>query len=245
MSFQSLRMLCLKPRTGAIALRFSLFTLVLLGFSGLSAWATPPAPEFQPDTAMGYVAQAPLPTAAATTTTTPTPAQWQGTLALDIQQALSQFMLAYNRNLSWEQANLMSNAIIEFSRQHDVDFRLVLAVIAVESSFRYDAISSSGAIGLGQLKPDTARWLGVSNPFDPVDNIAGMSRYLSYLLRQFPGSLDKAVGSYYQGQGSVARDGLKDDSLRYLHKVNHVLRQFRLYRNTLANSNSGGSFRQP
>jgi soluble lytic murein transglycosylase-like protein len=139
------------------------------------------------------------------------------------ETALTQFILGYNKKLTWEQANMMAEAIMAFSKYYRVDFRLVTGVIAVESSFRTDAISRSGAIGLGQLKPKTAQWLGVGNPFDPVENISGMARYLAYLISKYGGSLDHAVSAYYQGPGTVDREGISENAKEYLYRVNNVL----------------------
>ncbi len=139
------------------------------------------------------------------------------------EASLTQYIMGYNRNLSREQANLMAEAILAFSKYYQVDFRLITGVISVESSFRTDAISSSGAIGLGQLKPATAQWLGVANPYDPIENISGMSRYLSYLINKYNGNLDQAVSAYYQGPGATDRNGITDNAKGYLYRVNDAL----------------------
>ncbi len=140
------------------------------------------------------------------------------------QEQLAQFIKSYNKRLTGEQARVMAEAIMEFSHKYQVDFRIVTGVIAVESAFRSDAVSSSGAIGLGQLKPATAKWLGVVNPYDPIDNIAGASRYLGWLLQKYNGSLDHALSAYYQGQGTVDRQGITPTMTTYLLKVNNVLK---------------------
>jgi soluble lytic murein transglycosylase-like protein len=137
--------------------------------------------------------------------------------------SLTQFIGSYNRKLSAPQAQLMAEAIMGISQNWGVDFRLLTAIVAVESSFRTDVISSSGAIGLGQLKPATASWLGVSNPFDPLENLAGTSKYLRFLLDKYPNNLDAAVAAYYQGQGFVDRNGITAVCRQYLVKVNNVI----------------------
>lgn len=136
---------------------------------------------------------------------------------------LTQFILSYNRKLSGAQAQLMAEAILGISQNWGVDYRLVTAVVAVESSFRSDVISSSGAIGLGQLKPATASWLGVSNPFDPLENLAGTTKYLRFLVDRYPNNLDAAVSAYFQGQGFVDRNGITNVCRNYLIKVNTVI----------------------
>lgn len=139
------------------------------------------------------------------------------------QSLVAAFISRYNKQLSWQEASAMAQAIMYYSQQYGVDFRLVTGLIAVESSFRTNAVSSSGAIGLGQLKPDTARWLGVADPYNPVDNIAGTTRFLGWLLKKYNGSLDHALSAYYQGPGSVDRNGITPVCYPYLQKVNKAL----------------------
>lgn len=129
----------------------------------------------------------------------------------------------YNRQLALDEIGNISQAIVQYSDRYGVDYRLLTSIIAIESSFRHDAVSSSGAIGMGQLKPDTARWLGVLNPYDPVDNIAGTARFLAWLVHRYNGNLEYALSAYYQGPGSVDRNGVTPVCMPYLQKVNRAL----------------------
>lgn len=138
---------------------------------------------------------------------------------LECRDSLIRFIGSYNRQLSWQYKVGLANAILDYSQDNHIDYRLTASILAVESGFRFDAISSTGAIGLGQLKDFTARWLHVANPFDPVDNIAGTTRYLSYLVSLFPNELHKAVGSYYIGQGAMQRSGFNAPAESYVKKV--------------------------
>jgi hypothetical protein len=129
----------------------------------------------------------------------------------------------YNRKLAASEIEGIAQAIVQYSERYGIDYRLLTSLIAIESSFRRDAVSSSGAIGMGQLKPDTARWLGVLNPYDPVDNIAGTARFLSWLVKRYNGNLEYALSAYYQGPGHVDRNGITPVCMPYLEKVNRAL----------------------
>jgi soluble lytic murein transglycosylase-like protein len=84
---------------------------------------------------------------------------------------------------------------------------LVLAVIAVESSGRPDAVSGAGAQGLMQLMPDTADRFGVEDALSPGDNIAGGVQYLNWLMKEFEKDPILVLAGYNAGEGSVRSHG--------------------------------------
>lgn len=90
---------------------------------------------------------------------------------------------------------------------HGVEVSLVRAIIQVESDFDHLAISSKGAQGLMQLMPDTARRMGVTNAFDPRQNIFGGVRYLRFLLDMFRGDIALVAAAYNAGENAVVRYG--------------------------------------
>jgi soluble lytic murein transglycosylase-like protein len=94
--------------------------------------------------------------------------------------------------------------VTEASTKYGVDPILVRAVAWQESRFRGSAVSPKGAIGVMQLMPGTATWLGV-NPHDPRDNIFGGVAYLSTLLDRFGGDVRLALAAYNAGPEAVAR----------------------------------------
>lgn len=76
---------------------------------------------------------------------------------------------------------------------------------------------------MGQLKPDTAHWLGVVDPYNPVDNIAGTARFLAWLMHRYNGNLEMTLAAYYQGPGFVDKNGIAPVCMPYLEKVNRAL----------------------
>ena len=89
--------------------------------------------------------------------------------------------------------------------RHDVDARIVKAVIQVESAFQPRARSPKGAMGLMQLMPKTARQYEARNPYDPASNIDAGTQYLKRLLREF--ELPLALAAYNAGEAAVRRFG--------------------------------------
>jgi len=132
----------------------------------------------------------------------------------------------FNPNLTDEQAETIAAAILRSSIQNGVDPRLVVAVIACESSFRPDAVGKKGEIGLGQLKPETAAGLGV-DPYDPVQNIDGCVRYLRQQMDKF-GSLELALAAYNSGPNAVSKaGGIPQNGItpKYVQKVLDLYRR--------------------
>ena len=88
---------------------------------------------------------------------------------------------------------------------HGVDPRLVASVAYRESGFDPRAVARAGATGVMQLMPETAKFFGVSDIFDPRENIFAGVRYLKILLDTFRGDLDLTLAAYNAGPGAVER----------------------------------------
>src|SRR5450432_1620615 len=116
---------------------------------------------------------------------------------------------AYGRVYMPSQQDLQKYASIiqTASKAYGVEPSLVHAVISAESQYNQYAISRTGAMGLMQLMPDTARRYGVQNMMDPAENIQGGVRYLADLLAMFKGRVDLAVAAYNAGENAVIRYG--------------------------------------
>jgi len=93
------------------------------------------------------------------------------------------------------------------ARQEKIPPGLLSAVVEVESGFQPRAVSRAGARGLTQLMPGTARSLGVTNSFDPWQNLVGGARFLHGLMARYPGNLSLAVAAYNAGPGAVDAAG--------------------------------------
>lgn len=116
--------------------------------------------------------------------------------------------------------------IKEAAQENGLDEALVKAVIQAESSYRADAVSSAGAQGLMQLMPATAASLGVTNSFDPAQNISGGTKYLKSLIDRF-GDLRLALAAYNTGPSRISGLNITDpDNASEYAKISERVRNY-------------------
>jgi soluble lytic murein transglycosylase-like protein len=124
--------------------------------------------------------------------------------------------------------------------EHQVDPLLIKAIIKVESDFNCYAVSRSGAQGLMQLMPETARDLRVDNPFDPLQNIDGGTRYLKKLLAAYGNDLSRSLAAYNAGPGRVTAKGPLPGIRETREYVRRVIAYYRAYQQDSADAGAAG-----
>jgi len=121
-----------------------------------------------------------------------------------------------------------------------VESNLLRAMIVVESGFNSRAVSKRGAMGLMQLMPATAARFGVSNPYEPRDNVNGGALYLKFLLDRFGQDVKLALAAYNAGEDAVHRNGEQippfAETLAYVPRVLKIYRMLGQTRNSNASS---------
>ncbi|MDR3204125.1 MAG: lytic transglycosylase domain-containing protein [Deltaproteobacteria bacterium] len=129
-----------------------------------------------------------------------------------------------------EKSNNYDSIIEKVARQHQVSPALVKAVIQAESRFNQGLISSQGAVGLMQVLPSTARSMGVSAPYEPIQNITAGVRFLKILLIEFGDDEHLALAAYNCGPEAIKRYGYSVPPFNQTKRfVNQVMRYYQSY----------------
>lgn len=148
--------------------------------------------------------------------------------ALRVRPAYQDAIHRLNTRLSDNEVNTITDNLLHFSNVYGVDPRLVMAMMIAESGFDINSTSRTGAMGLGQLMPETARGLGVTNAYDPAQNIEASVRLLRSHLDQYGGRLSLTMAAYNAGPGAVSKyHGVPPyrETQHYVAKVASLYRQ--------------------
>lgn len=116
-----------------------------------------------------------------------------------------------------------------YAKKYRLDENLIFALIRTESNGNPFAVSAAGARGLMQLMPGTAKDMGVNDIFDPAENVAGGTQYLSKLLKLFKNNQSMALAAYNAGPGNVKKYGgipPFEETQRFVTKVQQQHRQY-------------------
>lgn len=125
------------------------------------------------------------------------------------EQLMVRYIQALTRH-SEAEATMYARYTMDACLLHEVDPLLMTALFIQESGYQPMAVSSAGAMGIGQLMPETAKKVGVHNPFDPRDNINGATRHMAGLLEDYGNSSNQlilALADYNAGADAVSRYG--------------------------------------
>lgn len=141
-----------------------------------------------------------------------------------VYEGYKAFILKTNPKIGHDLAVNIATIVNYYSKEYSLDPKLVLALISRESSFRVNVISSSGAIGLGQLLKATAKDMGVNDPYDPEENIKATSKYLALMIKKWNGNVTLALASYKIGHGNVSKilkagNDLPDSAKKYINDI--------------------------
>ena len=142
----------------------------------------------------------------------------------------SEFRTIYNyiknvyKKISEQDARKITQNIVDYADKYKVDPKLTAALMARESAFNKEAVSSTGAKGLGQIKDFNYESLDIQNPFDIKDNVQGTTRYLKEMVSKFKTKSNKVaygLASYYQGFTATkkSKDNLNQGTKTYISDI--------------------------
>lgn len=149
--------------------------------------------------------------------------EYTSVIGEDVTTRIQNFIMNFSKKVSMWDANLMASCMVKYGQQYNVNPKLIAALVCRESGFNPYAVSSSGAIGLGQLLPSTAQSLNVQNPYDIEDNLMGTTRYIRLMLDRWDGhpqQVPLALASYAEGYTAITKNGgYKESTKKYIEDI--------------------------
>jgi soluble lytic murein transglycosylase-like protein len=165
------------------------------------------------------------------------PCSAESTVSMAPGSTYASVMRTINPRLARHQSLAYATALLDNARRMNVDPTLVMAVVTVESHWNSSALSYHGAEGLGQLKPETARELGV-NPWSGRSNLRGITLYLHRLLSLFRFAREpirSAIAGYNAGPYAIGSSGRIPQNGQTPHYVDKVMNAWQTLRTRLGN----------
>lgn len=153
-------------------------------------------------------------------------------------QTILKFITSRYKRVSFHDAEQISNYLVSYGKEHNIDPKFAAAVIARESSFNRKAISKTGAKGLGQIKDFNHKALDIKDPYDIKQNVKGTTSYLKKMMGTWKTNSQKvnlALASYYKGPNAIKRLNGKldheteryvDDILAYYKEIQDLRDRF-------------------
>lgn len=149
-----------------------------------------------------------------------------------VEQVVNKEDIKVDKNNSTRER--VDNAIRLYSKKYGVDEKLVRAIAKQESNFNPNVVSSAGAVGVMQLMPETAKYLGVKDIYNIEQNIEGGVKYIKEQLDRY-GNVDMALMAYNAGMGTVQKRGVKspDDLYKMPKETQNYVKKVNEYYNKL------------
>ena len=139
------------------------------------------------------------------------------------------------KNVSQDDAKKISQNLVEHGKKYNVDPKFAAAVIARESGFKKDAVSHTGAKGLGQIKDFNFKDLNINDPYNINQNVSGTVQYLKKMIQKLneqpqhkkvvskpkdePDNIKLALASYYKGFTAVTNQGIDHKTNKYVDDI--------------------------
>jgi soluble lytic murein transglycosylase-like protein len=140
------------------------------------------------------------------------------------------------KHVNEEDANLIASHLVLSGKEHDIDPKLAAALIGRESSFNKQAVSVTGAKGLGQIKDFNFKSLDIADPYDIKENVNGTVKYLKMMIKQWKekspndfrnadanavahSDVELALASYFKGYSAVKKQGMDNKTKAYVADI--------------------------